>query len=80
MNMVGNMFNRALDHNNIIEHNLSHARYANGHNHVILNKRCADSADPDQEVRQGQKVINEMITCLYKPNGDQRRSDRVKRS
>ena len=23
-----------------------------------------------EEVRQGQKVINEMITCLYKPNGD----------
>ena len=21
-----------------------------------------------EEVRQGQKVINEMITCLYKPN------------
>jgi len=23
-----------------------------------------------EEIRQGQKVINEMITCLYKPNGD----------
>ena len=23
-----------------------------------------------EEVRQGQKVINEMITCLCKPNGD----------
>jgi len=23
-----------------------------------------------EEVRQGQKVINDMITCLYKPNGD----------
>jgi len=23
-----------------------------------------------EEVRQGQKVINEMITCLYKLNGD----------
>jgi len=27
------------------------------------------SCKPD-EVRQDQKVINEMIMCLYKPNGD----------
>jgi len=23
-----------------------------------------------EDVQQGQKVINDMITCLYKPNGD----------
>jgi len=30
---------------------------------------CQECATPPpEEVRQGQKVINEMITCLYKPS------------
>jgi len=31
---------------------------------------CHEDSLIPEEVRQGQKVINEMITCLYKPNGD----------
>jgi len=36
--------------------------------HALRDSCTAISQLRSEEVRQGQKVINEMITCLYKPN------------
>ena len=37
---------------------------------LILSHAHGACPTPEGEIRRGQKVINEMITCLYNPNGD----------
>jgi len=41
---------------------------------MLRDDHAVQLIEPSSEkFRQGQKVINEMITCLYKPNGDHTR-------
>ena len=52
-----------------MEHCIFHRRRKDIFITTVLPSKICDRICTE-EVRQGQKVINEMIMCLYKPNGD----------